>query len=359
MEELLSHYGPGPSSKRMRRNECTRDDRASCPEYRARESITERSEPASAINSSSNDETERSSLTRSLARPREDHPDGGGDLHRNGSSDWGSSPTFLQPDDRVAASLVHYDDLSSAHTVSPEQPECNADSPPHSTPSISISDEIHDDALQSGATTQGEDVSWHDEAESLSPLPRHQKRSKGYLYAADDAVVYDLELAFHCQRSRNAKSGEFKAWNSSTQSTTRRKSSTAVLAALIVSNWAGRQEGLVSVLEEEFAGGKGAKAEGLATLLEQNEEKAKELKTLEKQRDDQAELVRSLPPAATGAGRALRFKKLRALSAVLSKKRADKAHLEDEFEKALQSLMQADDKARKLVQDALGTFASS
>lgn len=202
-------------------------------------------------------------------------------------------------------------------------------------------------------------------------------------FVADAAVHRDLELALHSQVSDDdklqlaliydkldqqiastGKIDELQAGGDHISETARsstqlRSKRTAVLAALIVSDWARRQESLVAVLEDKYASAESAKPANLAALLSEIGEIAKQLKTLEDQRDTQVQLVSSLPPAATAAGRALRLKKLRKLSAVVSEKRVAQERLQCEFEDALKRLMQSDGKARKLVKDALGTCSAA
>ncbi|EGZ05085.1 hypothetical protein PHYSODRAFT_307956 [Phytophthora sojae] len=360
MDELISHYGPQPENadKRVRRsNSDSEPDRG----HHA-------TEATSTIDLSVDEEAEQHNSPGSEARAR----------------DQGSAYASSQYGGNVAVLRAHRDG-----TVTSDRSESSTSSPPDPVPTISLPQNAKEDAAQACAIIPDEDVQHvqRPDPESQSPLARPRKRSlesaKECVFVADAAVHRDLELALHSQVSDDdklqlaliydkldqqiastGKIDELQAGGDHISETARsstqlRSKRTAVLAALIVSDWARRQESLVAVLEDKYASAESAKPANLAALLSEIGEIAKQLKTLEDQRDTQVQLVSSLPPAATAAGRALRLKKLRKLSAVVSEKRVAQERLQCEFEDALKRLMQSDGKARKLVKDALGTCSAA
>ncbi|EGZ05086.1 hypothetical protein PHYSODRAFT_342680 [Phytophthora sojae] len=126
----------------------------------------------------------------------------------------------------------------------------------------------------------------------------------------------------------------------------------AALAALITRSWTGEEESqmLLLVIDSAALGSKSRVThQELTAVLTKMMKKSKEMDDLEKQLRDQAQLVKTLPPSVTEAGKALRSKKIRELSCRLSEEENAKEELENDCQQMLRCFLQNDADVRALV----------
>ncbi|KAG2791104.1 hypothetical protein PC129_g128 [Phytophthora cactorum] len=125
------------------------------------------------------------------------------------------------------------------------------------------------------------------------------------------------------------------------------------LVDLLVHGLCGEEQKLISFLQEELSTThrSNAKPDNLVEISLQLEEKYTELDKLETQFSDQVQLVSTLAPSVTEAGKALRLKKLRELSGKILKEQTERDVIEKKQRDILLCFARGGDETRKLMKE--------
>ncbi|KAF4028752.1 hypothetical protein GN244_ATG19551 [Phytophthora infestans] len=127
------------------------------------------------------------------------------------------------------------------------------------------------------------------------------------------------------------------------------------LVDLLIHEWCGEEEKLLSILQEDLATTLSSKAQHdkLVEISLRLEEKYAELDRLEAQFSEQVQLVSTFPPSVTEAGKALRLKKLREVSGKILEEQTERDLLKKSQRDVLLCFVRGDDQVRKMMEELL------
>ncbi|KAG1693644.1 hypothetical protein DVH05_023047 [Phytophthora capsici] len=171
--------------------------------------------------------------------------------------------------------------------------------------------------------------------------------------AIDDALDYIKAIKDIDEAKANEQHSQIMELVVSINTEKERRAS--ALAALIVHNFAERQNMLKTLLEETPSARttNGVSHGKLGTISSQIEERESVLETLKVHLNEQLDWVTGIPPCVSEPDKALRFKALRKMSKKVAKEQEAKERLLQEREEILKEFVQQDNEIRKLVKESL------
>ncbi|ETL32323.1 hypothetical protein L916_15081 [Phytophthora nicotianae] len=190
-----------------------------------------------------------------------------------------------------------------------------------------------------------------------------RRLTKAYCFLANKVTASETaidEALAYLKESREA--GDFQAIEKRNEimklvvsiNQEKRKRSSA-LVDLLVNEWCGEEETLISMLQEDLSTThkSNAKHDKLVEISLRLERKFTDLDKLEAQFSEQVQLVNTLPPSVTEAGKSLRLKKLREVSGKILEEQTERDLLKENQRDVLLCFMRGDDEIRKLMMEVL------